>query len=478
MGEEIGSECFTPEDRERFRQALDRETDLLLTWLDSHRDTPRGPTTLGFEIEAWLCDAEGRALAENDAFLEAMDSPLVSRELARFNVELNTSVFTAGPGSFTAILQELRDTVKRAGRAAARFDGGVLMAGSLATLPPEALGLHHMSPQARFRALNEAVLENRARRPLHVDIRGREHLQHDHDDVMLESLATSFQIHIGSAPGEAHRSLNAAMVASAPVLAAAGNTPYLFGHDLWEESRIPLFEQAVESGGFADSARGPIRRVTFGSGYLHDSVGELFRENRDHFPVMLPVDLHHPPEDLAHLALHNGTIWRWNRPIVGTDAGGRHHLRVEFRCLPAGPSLIDMLANAAFALGLIEWLRDAPGDGTAGTPFAEARDNFYHAAREGLHARLRWGHADPLPAPRLIRHQLLPRAAEGLENLEIDPGERDALLGIIAARVDSGQTGSAWQRRWVAQHGRDWAGLVRAYRGWQNTGAPVHTWGL
>ncbi len=478
MGQEIREERFAPEDYERFRAALARETRVLLDWLEEAPATPKHPPRLGFEIEAWLCDTNGRPLPVNEAFLAAMANPLATVELARFNVELNTGVFRVGPGVFSAILAETRETLRQARRAARHAGAELLMAGTLATLEPDDLGIHQMSPQARFRALNTAVLANRAQRPLQVDIVGHDHLRHSHHDVMLEALATSFQVHIETTPDNAHRAYNAAMVAAAPVLTVAGNTPYIFGHDLWAESRIPLFEQAVEVGGFADSARGPIRRVTFGTGYLHHSIGELFSENLEHFPVLLPVRFDTPDDALAHLALHNGTIWRWNRPIVGTDADGQRSLRLEFRCLPAGPTLIDMLANTAFALGLIEYLVDHSADGTLETPFSEARDNFYNAARHGLDARLRWGHGDPLPAPRLLTRTLLPHAAEGLDRLGIDPEERDALLGIIAARIATRQTGAQWQRAWIARHGRDWAGLVRAYRGWQNTGAPVHTWGL
>ena len=479
MGREIREEHFGAADFSRFHEALADETARLLEWLRTQPvEDPAPPPRLGFEIEAWLCDAHGRPLPVNDAFLMAMESPLATPELAQFNVELNSSVFRTGPGCFGAILEELRETLRQARRAARHSGAELLMAGSLPTLDPADLGLHHMSHQARYRALNSAILEQRAQRPLEVDIVGHEHLQHRHSDVMLEAAATSFQVHIETRPDVAHRAYNASLVAAAPVLAAAGNTPYIFGHDLWAESRIPLFEQSVEVGGFADSARGPIRRVTFGTGYLHASIGELFTENLEHFPVLLPVALDEPPDQLAHLAFHNGTIWRWNRPIVGCDADGRRSLRLEFRCLPAGPSLIDMLANTAFALGLIEHLVSESPDGTLDTPFSEARDNFYNAARHGLDARLRWGHRDPVPAPRLLTRELLPRAAEGLKRLGIEPAERDALLGIVAARVASRQTGARWQRDWVAQHGRDWPGLVRAYRGWQNTGAPVHTWGL
>jgi hypothetical protein len=478
MGEDISEECFTAEDFRRFALNLDRETERLGHWLRGRDDPGPQQPRLGFEIEAWLIDADCAPLAENEAFLELFDSPMATLELAQFNIEINSSVFRTGPDCFCMILSEMTETLRRAQRVAQQLGGDILMAGSLPTLMPAHLGLHHMSRRTRYRALNSAVLERRAQRPLRLEIEGQEYLSHVHSDVMLEAAATSFQIHLETQPAVAHRVYNAALAASGPVLAACGNTPFLFGRLLWEESRIPLFEQAVEVGGFGDSARGPVRRVTFGSGYLRESIAEAFIENREHFPILLPSQLPENDPSLPHLRLHNGTIWRWNRPILGTDADGGYNLRIEHRSLPAGPTLEDMLANTAFLLGLIEHLVAAPGNGAGALPFANARDNFYAAARYGLKSRLRWAGEPPLPARQLIAQVLLPDAADGLDRLGIDTSDRDHLLGIVAARVQSGQTGSIWQQQWVERHGRDMAALTRAYFAWQRTGHPVHTWSL
>ncbi len=478
MGEDISEGRFSPEDYQRFGVCLDRETERLGHWLRSRDEPGSSRPRLGFEIEAWLIDEDCQPLPGNEAFLEAFDHPMATLELAQFNVELNSSVFRAGTDCFCMVLEELTETLRRARWAAEQIGGTLLMAGTLPTLLPEHLGLHHMSRRTRYQALNSAVLERRAQRPLHLEIEGREHLRHEHSDVMLEAAATSFQIHLETQPAVAHRVYNAALAASAPVLAASGNTPFLFGKLLWEESRIPLFEQAVEVGGFGNSARGPIRRVTFGSGYLRESIAEAFRENREHFPILLPSHLPENDTTLPHLRLHNGTIWRWNRPILGLDADGSFNLRIEHRSLPAGPTLEDMLANTAFLLGLIEHLVSGPGNGNGALPFASARDNFYAAARYGLRSRLRWEDRQPQPAHQLILQRLLPHAADGLDRLGIDGSERDHLLGIIAARVQSGQTGSIWQQRWVKRHGRDMKALTRTYRDWQRTGLPVHNWSL
>jgi len=478
MGEEISEERFTPGDYERFARCLARETERLGHWLRSREEPgPRQPR-VGFEIEAWLIDDDCQPLPRNEAFLEAFDNPMATLELAQFNVELNSSVFRTGPDCFHQIMAELCTTLRRAQQAARAVGGRMLLAGSLPTLRPEHLGLHHMSRRTRFRALNTAVLERRAQRPLRLDIEGQERLHHEHSDVMLEAAATSFQIHIETAPLVAHRVYNAALAASGPVLAAAGNTPFVFGRLLWEETRIPVFEQAVEVGGFGDSARGPLRRVAFGSGYLRESILETFVENEQHFPVLLPSRLPENDPGLPHLRLHNGTIWRWNRPILGVEPEGGFNLRIEHRSLPSGPTLLDMLANTAFLLGLVESFVAEPGNGAGRLPFASARDNFYAAARYGLKSRLYWTGQETQPARQLIQRHLLPLAAEGLRRLGTDSSECDHLLGIIAARVESGQTGSEWQQRWTERHGRDMTALTRAYLERQATGEPVHSWSL
>jgi hypothetical protein len=56
--------------------------------------------------------------------------------------------------------------------------------------------------------------------------------------------------------------------------------------------------------------------------YARESILECFEANRTRYPVLLPAVMDEPPESLAHLRLHNGTIWRWNRPLIGFDEQG------------------------------------------------------------------------------------------------------------------------------------------------------------
>jgi hypothetical protein len=309
-----------------------------------------------------------------------------------------------------------------------------------------------------------------------LDIHGHEHLNILHNDVMLESAATSLQLHLKVGVDDAVRYYNAAQIVSAPLVAAASNSPFLFGKDLWDETRIPLFEQSVEVGGFAGASRGPVRRVSFGTGYAKESLFECFVENEAHFPVLLPIDFDGPASEMRHLRLHNGTIWRWNRPLIGYDDDATPHLRIEHRVLPAGPTVLDCIANAAFFYGLVQALAAGAIPPETQLPFATARDNFYAVARDGLDAQIIWLDGRKLSVQTLLLDQLIPLARYGLGLLDIDPGDRDLYLGIVKARVRNACTGSAWQRAWVARYGNDMQALTQAYYERQQSGEPVHDW--
>ncbi len=474
MGEEIGASRFRPADFEAFKRRLQRETALLETWLQEDRLSGRRGMA-GVELEAWLVDGEGRPAAVNEALIQRLAPRPVVPELARYNLEFNVTPRPLAGSGLAEMAAELEDHLAAARQEGAALGVTPLAIGTLPSLVAGDLGAEAMSPSNRYHALNEQVLARRRGRPIHVVIPGREHLDLTHCDVMLEAAATSYQLHLQLAPEEALAAYNTALVISAPVLAAAVNSPFLFGRDLWAETRIPLFEQAVEVGGYGDAAFGPVRRVGFGSGYLRAGVGELFRENLAHFPVLLPELRDTPPERLAHLRLHNGTIWRWNRLLVGFDDDGTPHLRLEHRTLPAGPSGIDQSANAAFFYGLLAGMMGA--EPWRALPFDQARDNFYQAARLGLDAHLIWPERGRVTARALVEG-LLSTAAEGLARLGVEAVLAGRLLAVIAERVLQGRTGARWQRDFVAQYGRDWNALVRAYRDRQVGGEPVHRWSL
>lgn len=474
MGQEIAGLRFHAEDFARFQQRLGAET-VRLAAVMGRGDFSHLGAVAGMELEAWLVDADLQPAPSNSEFLAHLASDLACPELAKFNVEFNTVPLPLQGGVLGELALQLSATLQRARSVAQAMGLHLVLIGILPTLEQHCLTLAQISPMNRYRALNEQILRQRGK-PIHLDIAGHERLNLQHHDVMLESATTSYQLHLQAPLSEVHRLYNASIVASAFTVAAAANAPFLFGRDLWAETRIPLFEQAVETGGYRDAAAGPLRRVSFGSDYARHSLLECFQENLEHFPVLLPMVLDEPEERYAHLRLHNGVIWRWNRPLVGFDVDGTPHLRVEHRVMAAGPSVADMVGNAAFYYGLVHAL--VARDEECLLDFAQAKDNFYQAARHGLDAHVTWRDDRHQRLGHLLLHELLPLAEEGLAGLGVDAGEARHYLDIVGERCRSGQTGSAWQRLYAQRHGRDFAALTHAYLQNQLTNRPVHTWDL
>lgn len=474
MGKEIASHKFCERDFVEFASRLLHETALLRDWFAAGTFRDRGPVG-GCELEAWLVDTAGRPAPVNDEFLDRLRSPLVVPELARFNIEINTPQIPLHGHALHAMQADLAKTWTRCNDVAGTIGAEMLMIGILPTLCGGDLNLANMSSRERYLALNEQVLRLRRGKPIILDIEGRDRLHATHENVMLESATTSFQIHLQLTQETAVRYYNASLIASAPMVAATANSPYLFGYDLWDETRIPVFEQAIAV--LPDEAVGS-NRVTFGRGYVRESLIECYMENLEDYRILLPMVRGEPLERFSHLRLHNGTVWRWNRPLIGFDLDGTPSLRVEHRVVPAGPSLIDTIANAALYYGLVRDLGTALPAPEEQLSFDLARSNFYAAARHGLRAPLAWLDGNSAPARDLLRDQLLPRARRGLHALNIASDDINFYLGVIRGRLETGRNGAAWQRAYVAMHGHDMAALTRAYREGALSGAPVHEWAV
>lgn len=471
MGQDITSMQFSADDRRVFDGRLEAETlQARQAWAAGEFD--ERVRCAGFELEAWIVDHNDFPLPVNDRVLARLNDSLVVPELSTYNIELNGSPQTLEARALWRLENELQGTWRRC-MDAAHEEGGTLVAiGTLPTLRESDLSLAHMTPSLRYRALNEQVLKAREGRPLRFDIEGQEHLQTSHDDVMLEAGTTSFQVHLQVPASEASRHLNASMLLSAPLVAIAANSPFLFGRSLWAETRIPLFEQAVDCG---SDLHPEGRRVTFGHGYVGADPIDLLADNLVRYPVLLPLCSDEPADRYAHLRLHNGTIWRWNRLLIGFGHAGRPHLRIEQRVMPAGPSIVDMIANAALYYGAVHMLAHEPEPPESRLPFAQTRDNFYRAARDGLDAQITWidGHRGPML--ELLKQRLLPMAREGLRRLQIDDQDIDRYLAVLEGRLRTRQNGAAWQRAHHARH-RDAFRLTADYIEHQRSGMPVHEW--
>jgi hypothetical protein len=471
MGDEIATHHFTQDDFAAFEARLVAETGLVRKLFTDSGFSQRGAVA-GFELEAWLIDKAGRPAPINKQFLDVLQSALVVPELAAFNVELNGSPSAMTGRVFTRLHDELGATWADCCDCAQSLGHGLVAIGILPTVTEDLLDARYMSPMVRYRALNDQIMALRNGAALEVNIDGHEPLSMIRSDVMLEAAATSFQVHLQTKPAMAARAFNATLVASAPMVAVSANSPFLFGHSLWEETRIPLFEQAVHLG-----SKYP-QRVGFGAGYIAQSLLETFEENLEAHPIVLPALRDDPPDRYPHVRFHNGTIWRWNRPLLGFDFDGQPHLRIEHRVVPAGPSLTDCIANAAFYFGLVRAFVDLNQPIESLIDFGTARSNFYEAARHGLRARIRWLDGEELTAQRLILDQLLPRAETALGDFGIPLDEIQRYLNVIRRRAENQQTGAAWQRRWVARHGRELDKLTLAYAEAQQSDEPVHTWSI
>ena len=469
MGQEIGQTQFQHADFVRFARQLELETRALRE-AESAGALGEEEPVIGLELEAWLLDPAGGPLPANEALLAALGDPAVVPELARFNVEFNVAPQPLRGRGLALLEQELR-LRWTACRGAARGLGAELAAiGILPTLRDADLTLASMSPMQRYRALNEQVQRLRHGAPVRLGIEGVERLASTHRDVMLEAATTSLQAHLQVPAAQAVRHYNAAILLSAPMVALSANAPFLFGRRLWAETRIPLFEQAVDAGPEAPP------RVSFGSGYATASLLEVFEENLREHPVLLPIAFLPEGRELAHLRLHNGTIWRWNRPLIGFDAAGRAHLRIEHRVMSAGPGFTDMLANLAVFFGACRALATMVEAPEERLPFKLARANFYAAARHGLEAELVWLDGQRGTAAALLEDEILPLARQGLADAGVARDLIQRYLGLAHERLAAGQTGAVWQQRFVEAHGADMHALTRAYLDRLHAGQPVHTW--
>jgi hypothetical protein len=488
MGLEIERDRFDADDRKRFAARLCDSLQALEILL-ARPGFGEGPASLGAELELDLVDGDERPLLCNRQVLAATLDPRVTLELDRFNLELNTHPVPLAGAPFSALARELDDALRATARAAAIHGGRVVTIGILPTLTERDLRAPVLTDSPRYRALSAGIRQLR-RDPFRVQIDGDDPLSLDVDDVTCEGANTSFQIHLRVAPAAFARTYNAAQLATGAALALAGNSPFFVGRRLWEETRIALFRQAVDDRRQAHEDDWRPARVSFGHGWVLKGAHELFAEAVALHTPLVPLCAEEDPlacvraggvPSLRELRLHHGTVWRWNRSVYDPVGGG--HLRIELRALPAGPTVIDMMANAAFAVGLTLGLAPTADQLIHRITFGHARRNFYQAARFGLEAELLWPAEEP-PSPRpLHARELLPRllpvARRGLVDGGVDPDEADRLLTVVAARVAAGRTGARWQRQALeAARGAlcPFAALLREYRAHSSEGRPVHEW--
>ena len=494
MGLEVEQESFTSEDFRKFEDRLDECLQALQHVL-ARPGFGRGPRTLGAEVELDLVDAKGAPAPVNEEVLARAHDERLTLEVDRFNLEVNARPVPLAGAPFTALAHEIDTAVARVQAAAAGCGAYPVHIGTLPSLTPESLTRAALTDRCRYRALSDSIRRLRCT-PFPIHIEGQDTLNIEVDDVTLEGANTSFQIHLRVDPFEFAAFHTAAQLATAPVLAMSANSPVFLGRRLWEETRVALFRQSVDDRNNAHADDWRPARVSFGHGWCRHGALEAFAESVGLHEPLLPVLSSEAPlaacadggvPALEELRLHHGTVWHWNRAVY--DPTGDGHLRIELRALPAGPSVIDMVANAAFLVGLTLALVPEVQRLQGGITFGQARRNFYQAARRGLHAELLWLMAPHkrtrVFAARELLGEMLEWAEQGLQDHGVSGAEAQRWLGVCKERLRVGQTGARWQRHMFDEllakgHGPEAAGraLVNAYRARQQEGRPVHEWSL
>ncbi|HYV11680.1 MAG TPA: CBS domain-containing protein [Pyrinomonadaceae bacterium] len=446
-------------------------------------------TRIGAEQEMFLIDRYLRPAPISLEVLKQTHDARLTTEVARFNLEANLTPLKLDDDCFSRLEQELVDVIELARSSAATQGADVLLSGILPTLQKSDLTLDNLTPVARYHELDRGVIRLRGG-PLAIHIKGLDELHLTHDNIMMESCNTSFQVHFQSNAKEFANHYNIAQAITAPVLAAAVNSPLLFGQRLWQETRVALFQHSTDERSRPQLARNQPTRVSFGDRWLEHSVIELFQDQIVRFrPIMISEPDDNPFEVLARggtpllsaLRMHNGTVWRWNRACYGVTEGVAH-LRIENRALPSGPTIVDEIANAAFFTGLMVALPHAYGEIANRMVFDDAKMNFFRAARHGLDAQFQWIDGQSHTATSLILRQLLPLARQGLSSSHVATEDIDKYLGIIEERTRSGQTGARWIMKSVSAKGNSASTdggrrrLTVAMLANQKQGQPVHRW--
>jgi hypothetical protein len=490
MGEEVAARTFTREDRQRYRQKVKRSLDVFARMLAEARfDAER--RSFGLEIELNLTDDSGDPAHVNAAVLESIANADFQTELARFNVEINVPPRLLGGSVLSELEREVRDSLNHAEERSRMVGAHMVLTGILPTITPEHLTQDSFSDNDRYRLLNEAIFTARGE-DLELAIDGVERLATFADTIAPEAACTSVQLHGMVEPDLYATRWNAAQAIAGVQLALGANSPFFFGKELWRETRIALFEQATDTRPEELKAQGVRPRVWFGERWI-TSIFDLFEENVRYFPALLPVCDEEDPvatlergdvPRLPELRLHNGTVYRWNRPVYDV-VGDRPHLRVENRVLPAGPTVADIMANTAFYYGLVKVLCEQDRPIWTQMSFSAAEENFHAGAREGIEARLYWPGVGEAPAAELVLRRLLPMAHQGLDELGVDRGDRERLLGIVEERCLTVRNGASWQAATfhrLYDGGLDRREALRQmtlrYRELMHANEPVHAWPL
>lgn len=446
---------------------------------------------IGAEQELCLVDNHYRPAGISMELLQKAKNPNYVNEIALYNLEVNLEPLEFTTNCLSKLENDITQNLEVVRRLASQWDANIVLAGILPTIRKFDVDTENITPYERYRALMQAIGKLRGKE-YELKINGIDELNIKLDSAFIEGCNTGFQVHLQVRPDDFVNHYNISQAVAAPVLAVAANSPILFGKRLWKETRIALFQQSIDTRTSSEHLRERSPRVTFGNAWLKGSILEIYREDIMRFRVLLHSAIDEDSLDLVSkgkipklkaLTTHNSTVYRWNRPCYGHQ-GEKPHLRIENRILPAGPTPVDEMANAAFWLGLMHKMGDVYGDVTQIMDFDDARSNFLSAARNGLDTRFNWFDKKKYHASELIKEELLPIAREGLQKAAIDKADIDKYLGIIEARTETARNGAQWMLHSFSKlrekTGREEAftAITAALVKKQQEGQPVHTWEL
>lgn len=490
MGEHSVSTEYDEHQLRLFTVGVLNDLKALEMMLDSNM-LEEGVERIGAEQEMFLVDSAMHPAGYAVEVIEDAGDRRLTTEIGRFNLEANLTPRLFQGDALRQMENELNDLVKVANASAAKFGAAIILTGILPTIHMSDLSHANLTPHPRYEEIDRVctMLHGGDR---FIQIKGIDELQLTLQDTYIEFSNTSFQVHLQIGSKDFARYYNWAQAIAAPVLASAVNSPFLLNHRLWHETRLALFQHAIDTRSVVHRERNHPPRVNFGDRWVSNSILEVLREDAIRFRVMLTQAVEENSlavlaaggiPQLAAWRLHNGTIWRWNRPCYGIIEGVPS-LRIEARFLPAGPSVVDEMANAAFFLGLMNELPAEFGDIRKYMTFDDAKANFFNAGRYGLQAQLKGIDGKSRRVSRLILEELLPRARRGLTRAGIDETDSTRLLDIIEARVTIEISGAKWMLdSHAAMDPRAKSNvrmrtLTAAMKKNQEAGIPVHEWEL
>jgi CBS domain-containing protein len=488
MGTQNLSIAREPESRKLFLKQLLRDVEAIERMLENGQ-FESGISRIGAEQEFCIVDSHYKPSLHSMEILQDIEDPHFTPELAKYNLEINLDPIELKGDCFSQMEVQLNQLIHKAERSANKIQERIILTGILPSIDYRAVQIEYLTPVKRFEVLSDILSELRGE-DFELNITGVDELIISHNNILFEACNTSFQCHLQVDPDEFTDMYNWAQMLSGPVLSVAANSPLLLGKQLWAETRIPLFQQSIDTRGKAYHLREREQRVTFGNRWIR-SVPDVFKNDIARHTLLFMTDIDEDSLEvlekgqipkLEALQLHNGTIYKWNRPCYGV-MNGVPHLRIENRYLPSGPTQADEIANKVFWVGLMSHMPEKYRGAWDTIRFDEVKENFYKAAMWGIQSGMVW-EGNLISARTLILDILLPMARKGLEKRKIDQQDINWFLSIIEQRASGYATGSRWivnsYRKLKEGMDRQEAcvALTAVMDKRRKSGEPVHKWEL